>query len=104
MKKAAILSRRPDLREGVKNDNQNIQILPQYENHEVQSQVTAGIILGTQGDVFIKEIRESTEEYGWKVHQRLMESHDGRKAFDGAIWEKTDGLVAKDGLIVVPKD
>ena len=104
MKKADILSRRPDLREGVKNDNQNIQILPQYENHEVQSRVTAGIVLGTQGDVFVKEIRGSMEEYGWKVQQRLKKSHDGRKAFDGAIWEKTDGLVARDGLIVIPKD
>ena len=64
----------------------------------------AGIILGTHGDIFVKEIRESMEEYGWKVQQRLKESHNGRKAFDGAIWEKTVSLVARDGLIVVPKD
>ena len=44
------------------------------------------------------------EEYGWKVQQRLKESHDGKKAFDRAIWEKMDGLVARGGLIVIPKD
>ena len=104
MKKADILSRRPDLGEGVENDNKNIQLLPQFTNHEVQSQVTAGVVLGTLGDVFIKEIRETKEEYGWKVLQRLKESHNGRKAFNGAIWEKMVGLVARDGLIVVPKD
>ena len=59
--------------------------------------------MGTQGDVFVREIKESTEEYGWKVQQRLKESYGGRKAFDGAIWEKTVGLVARDGLIVIPK-
>ena len=63
-----------------------------------------GIVLGTLGDVFVKEVSESKEEYGWKVQQRLKESHNGRKASDGAVWEKTDGLVARDGLIVIPKD
>ena len=62
------------------------------------------IVLGTLGDVFIKEVKELQEEYVWKVQQRLKESHDGRKASDGAVWEKSDGLVARDGLIVVPKD
>ena len=104
MKKVDILSRRPDLGEGVENDNKNIQLLPQFINHEVQSWVTAGIVLGTLGDVFVKEVWELKEEYGWKVLQRLKESHDGRKAFDKAIWEKTDGLVARNGLIVIPKD
>ena len=60
--------------------------------------------MGTLGDVFVKEVKESKEEYGWKVQQRLKESHDGRKASDGTIWEKADGLVARDGLIVIPKD
>ena len=104
MKKVDILSRRPDLREGVENDNKGIQLLPQFKNHKIQSWVTAGIVLGTLGDVFVKEICELKEEYSWKVLQRLKESHDGRKAFDRAIWEMTDGLVARDGLIVVPKD
>ena len=60
--------------------------------------------MGTLGDVFVKEVRETKEEYSWKVQQRLKESHNGRKALDGAVWEKTDGLVARDGLIVIPKD
>ena len=63
-----------------------------------------GIVLGTLGDVFVKEVKELKEEYGWKVQQRLKESLGGRKASDGAVWEKTDGLVARDGLIVIPKD
>ena len=63
-----------------------------------------GVVLGTQGDVFVKEVRDSREEYSWKVQQRLKESHDGRKASDRAVWEKTVGLVARDGLIVIPKD
>ena len=104
MRKADILSRRPDLGEGVENDNKNITLLPHFENHEFQSRTTTGVVLGTLGDVFVKEVKESKEEYGWKVQQRLKESHDGRKASDGAIWEKTDGLVARDGLIVIPKD
>ena len=56
MKKADILSRRPDLRKGVENDNKGIQLLPQFENHEIQSRVTAGIVQGTLRVVFIKEI------------------------------------------------
>ena len=104
MRKADILSRRPDLGEGVENDNKNITLLPPFENHELQLWVMTGVVLGTLGDIFVKEVRETKEEYGWKVQQRLEESHDGRKASDGAVWEKTDGLVARDGLIVIPKD
>ena len=36
MRKADILSRRPDLREGLKNDNKNIKLLPLFENHDLQ--------------------------------------------------------------------
>ena len=104
MRKADLLSRRPDLGEGVENDNKNIMLLPKFENHDFQSRVMTGVVLGTLGDVFVKEVKESKEEYGWKVQQRLKESHDGRKASDGAVWEKTDGLVARDGLIVIPKN
>ena len=104
MQKADILSRRPDLGEGVENDNKNIMLLPQFKNHEFQSRAMTGVVLGTLGDVFIKEVKELKEEYSWKVQQRLKESHNGRKASDGAVWEKTVGLVARDGLIVVPKD
>ena len=88
----------------MENDNKNITLLPPFENHELQLRVTTGIVLGTLGDIFVKEVRETKEEYGWKVQQRLEESHDGRKASDGAVWEKTDGLVARDGLIVISKD
>ena len=104
MKKADILSRRPDLGEGVENNNKDITLLPPFKYHEFQSRITAGVILGTLGDVFVKEVKELKEEYGWKVQQRLKESHDGRKALDGAVWEKTVSLVARDGLIVIPKD
>ena len=44
------------------------------------------------------------EEYSWKVQQRLKESHNGRKVFNGAVWKKMNGLLARDGLIVVPKE
>ena len=37
MKQVDILSRRPDLGEGVENDTKGIQLLPQFENHEIQS-------------------------------------------------------------------
>lgn len=102
MKKADILSRRPDLSEGVERDNNQVQLLQEFST---KSWKLSGTILGTQGDSFLAEIKEASEEdYGWKVLQRTEESRQGtRKASDGATWQRKDKVVTRDRLIVVPK-
>ena len=101
MIKADVLSRRPDHLEGVENDNKAIQLLPTFQ----ESRKMAGTILGTQGDVFIKEIRNGVSDYSWKAIQMLKELMKGtKKASDGAMWHKEEGIVTRDSTIVVPKD
>ena len=101
MVKANVLSRRPDLAEGVENDNKQIQLLPTFQ----ESRKLAGTILRTQGDVFVEEIKNGVSDYGWKTVQMLKESMKGtKKASDGATWHKEDGIVTRDGAVVVPKD
>ena len=101
MIKADLLSRRPDLLEGVENDNKAIQLLPTFQ----ESRKMAGTILETQGDIFVEEIKNGVLDYGWKAVQMLKESMKGmKKASNGAMWLKEEGIITRDGSIVVPKD
>ena len=101
MIKADLLSRRPDLLEGIENNNKAIQLLPTFQ----ESWKMAGTILETQGDVFIEEIKNGVLDYGWKAIQMLKESMKGtKKASNRAMWLKEEGIITRDGSIVVPKD
>ena len=65
----------------------------------------AEMILETQGDIFIEEIKNGVSDYGWKAIQMLKESMKGtKKASNGAMWLKEEGIITRDGSIVVPKD
>ena len=104
MIKADLLSRRPDLLEGVENNNKAIQLLPTFQTFQ-ESRKLAGTILGTQGDTFVEEIRNGVSDYGWKAVQMLKESMKGtKKASNRAMWHKQEGIVTRDRAIVVPKD
>ena len=70
MIKADVLSRRPDLTEGVENDNKQIQLLPAFQK-------IAGTILGTQGDVFVQEIKNGRGELQPTEVTTVENHHDG---------------------------
>ena len=65
----------------------------------------AEMILETQGDIFIEEIKNGVSDYGWKAVQMLKESMKGmKKASNRATWLKEEGIITRDGSIVVLKD
>jgi hypothetical protein len=98
------LSRRADLRGGIESDNTNQILLPTHRFANLRA--LSGILIHSTGDAIVKEIRKSTKEYDLKVTKALEEAKrsPGNKAGDMAMWEKEDGIITRNGLIVVPRD
>src|ERR1700683_1283281 len=99
------LSRRPDLKGEVEQDNTDQVVLPVHRFADLRA-LSTGTLIHSQGDAIVDEIRHSTVEYDKKVVTALEEAarSPNCKARDMAIWEKDDGLVTRNGLVVVPRN
>jgi hypothetical protein len=96
------LSRRPDLKGEVEQDNTDQVVLPVHWFADLRA-LTTGTLIHSQGDEIIRQIRKATDEYDRKVVTALEEALRSayNKAGDMAIWEKNNGLVLRNGLVVV---
>ena len=68
--------------------------------------LATGTLIHSGGDKVIQEIRDSTDEYDKKVKVALDEAwrSPNHKASDMAVWEKSEGLVLRNGIVVVPRN
>jgi len=97
------LSRRLDLK-GVEQDNTNQVVLPVHQFANLRA-LTTGTLIHLQGDEIVHQIRKATDEYDRKVTALEEASRSAyKKAREMAIWEKNDGLVLRNGLVVVPRN
>ena len=99
------LSRRPDLKGDMEQDNIDQIVLPVHRFADLRALAT-GTLIHSQGDEIVNQIRGSVDEYDRKVITALEEASRSacNKVRDMAIWEKSDGLVLRNGLVVVPRN
>jgi hypothetical protein len=88
MTKADELSRRPDHKRGVEDDNQGIVLLPPERIGEV-----AGAAIRTKGDVLLDTIWGRTD-----FDESVIRNKEGPK------FEEADGLLFRRKLVVIPRD
>jgi DNA-binding HxlR family transcriptional regulator len=113
MVQADALSRRHDLRGEVEHDNIDQILLQPHRFADLRELSTTmainlvtGTLLHTKGDAIVNKIRDSTSEYDLKVIIALKEANQSLSniASDMANWAKEDGIVTRNGLVVVPRD
>ena len=99
------LSRRPDLKGEVEHDNTDQVILPTHRFADLRA-LSTGVLIHSEGDAVVNEIQRSQCEYDRKVITALEEAarSTNKRARDMATWEREDGLVTRNGLVVVPRD
>ena len=79
-------------------------VLPVHRLADLRALAT-GTLIHLQGDEVVDQIRNSTDEYDRKVVTALAEASQSKdcKAKDMAVWKEHDGLVTRNGLVVVPR-
>jgi hypothetical protein len=98
------LSRRADLKGEIEHDNTDQILLPAHKFTNLRA--LNGTLIHSQGDDFVRQIRESHDEYDKKTIVALEEAANSKidKARDMAIWKKEDGIITRNGLVVVPRN
>jgi hypothetical protein len=67
------LSRRPDLKGEVEHDNTDQVVLPVHRFADLRA-LSTGVLIHSQGDMIVDEIRRSEDEYDKKVVTALEEA------------------------------
>jgi hypothetical protein len=96
------LLRCPDLVEGIELNNTDQILLPVHRLADLCALKT-GTLIHSEGDEIVRQISNSTEEYDKKVEVAVDEASrsPNHKVKDMAVWEKNEGLILRNGLVVV---
>ena len=105
MSQSDALSRCLDLKGEVEHDNTDQVVLPVHQFADLRA-LSTGVLIHSEGDAVVNEIQGLQCEYDRKVITALEEAARSlnKRARDMATWEREDGLVTRNGLVVVPRD
>jgi hypothetical protein len=103
MGRADSLSRRPDLKEGVENDNQDIVML-KPEMFRINGLKRGHVLIDGAEKGLLRKIKESQKEDDEVVEVVKSMKEEGMQSIYAKEWSEEQGLILHRGLVYVPKN